>query len=352
MASSSLKSTPLYIAFLLLAWFVSSSVAVLLTKALFSGFFDVLAPFAFGLTVTATNNVVAWFLSRTGREVSNDLYTDRNIRRFAWIISMTTAAEIGLSNIALNLLSVSYSTVLKGMAPLFVMTWGAVFGLHRLQPGLVASMMAIFAGVMLAVIGESGVTKSVNRFSFTANAGFLAQLVSALLAGFRWTLTQIFVQGEHVPHNYLSFLNVNPLSRALTAMETIRVTAPLTLFSLLPVITLVESPSLMSWFNGSPLTQISVLTVFLCVIGTCVFGLLWAEYELVKVTSSLTVSVAFVVKELLLIFAGSLIFKDRLSLLTAFGFVVVQIGIFGYATVRRRVKQLKERSSDGLDYVA
>lgn len=350
--AQSLKTAPLYFLFLVVVWFIFSSIAILLTKALFSGLFASLPSFAFGLTVTATNNVVAWFLSCLGPSASHDLYHDRNIRRFAWIISVTTAAEIGLSNIALNLLTVSYSTVLKGMAPLFVMGWGALFGLYRLQPGLVASMVAIVAGVTLAVSGESGLSLFSNGFSIRANAGFLAQLSSALLAGFRWSMTQVFVQGDHVSNSIFSFLNVNPLPRALTAMETIRVTAPLTLFSLLPVITLVEGPSLFSWAEDSTFTQLIALLVCICVIGTSVFGLLWAEYELVKVSSSLTVSVAFVVKELLVIFAGGIIFQERLSLLTYLGFFIVQIGIFGYAAVRRHAKQARNRSADGLLDVA
>lgn len=345
------KTASLYFIFLVLVWFFFSSIAILLTKALFSGSFVSVPSFAFGLTVTATNNVVAWLVSRLGPNVPNDLYSDSNIRRFAWIISATTAAEIGLSNIALSLLTVSYSTVLKGMAPLFVMIWGAVLGLHQLRPGLVLSMTAIVVGVILAVTGESGVSASANGFSIKANVGFLAQLSSALLAGFRWTLTQVFVQGEQVSNNFLSFLGVNPLPRALSAIETIRITAPLTLFSLLPVITLVEGPSLAAWVMDSSFTQLILLLLFICIIGASVFGLLWAEYELVKVSSSLTVSVTFVVKELLVIFAGGVIFKERLTFLTFLGFIVVQIGIFGYAAVRQRAKQAS-RSADGLLNVA
>lgn len=326
---------------LLTIWYLSSSLAVILTKSLFSGSHQRLPPFPFGLTVTATNNVVAGVAATLLFGPPAELHRDRDVNRLAIIIGATTAAEIGLSNIALNLLSVSYATVLKGMAPLFVMVWGALLGLHRIRISLVSTMVAIAIGLALAVAGEANAPAA--TLSQFMRAGFLAQLFSALLSGLRWILTQVFVKGETVANTHISrFLHIRPLSRGLSAVHTIRITAPYTLLWVLPFIAAIEGRALTLWVRHASLMDVVNLVTILTIIGACVYALLWAEYELVKVTSSLTVSIGFVMKEVLVIFAGAMIFNDHLSKLTCLGFAIVQGGVLGYACLRQDLTMRKE----------
>lgn len=319
---------------LLTVWYLSSSLAIILSKSLFSGSHQRLPPFPFGLTVTATNNVVAGVAATLLFGPPANRRHDSNVNRIAVVIGATTAAEIGLSNIALNLLSVSYATVLKGMAPLFVMAWGTLLGLQRLRFSLVSTMIAIAVGLALAVAGEARATTA--SFSEFLRAGFVAQLFSALLSGFRWILTQVFIKGDSIASTRFSyFLNIRPLARGLSSVETIRLTAPYTLLWVLPFVAAIEGHGLMLWVRHASLMDLVNLVTILTVIGVCVCALLWAEYELVKVTSSLTVSVGFVMKEIIVIFAGAMIFNDHLSKLTCLGFVIVQCGILGYACLRQ-----------------
>lgn len=328
------RSTAYRALLLLTAWFLSSSVAIIVTKALFSGADRRLRPFPFGLTVTATNNVVASCAAALLLSGRREQTRDSNVDRIALVIGATTAAEIGLSNIALNLLSVSFATVLKGMAPFFVMSWGVVFGLQRVRFGLICVMLVIGVGLTMAVAGESDHNSS---WSDLIQAGFVAQLISGVLSGFRWILTQVFVKGDSIGNDTISTaLNIRPLSRGLSAIETIRLTAPYTLMWVLPFLVFLEGGGVVTWFKEATFMDTINIFTALTVIGVCVYLLLWAEYELVKVTSSLTVSVGFVFKEVLVIFAGALIFNDRLSPLTIAGFVVVQAGILGYAILRIR----------------
>lgn len=329
---------------LLTIWYLSSSAAVILTKSLFSGLHQRLPPFPFGLTLTATNNIVAGLAATLLFGQPTELHRDSNLNRLAVIIGATTAAEIGLSNIALNLLSVSYATVLKGMAPFFVMAWGALLGVQRLHIGLILTMAAIAVGLALAVAGEAdAVTATISQFM---KAGFLAQLFSALLSGFRWILTQVFVKGESVNGTRVAAaLNIRPPSRDMSAVQTIRLTAPYTLFWVLPFVAVIEGRSLILWVRHANFMDLVNLGTVLTIIGVCVYTLLWAEYELVKVTSSLTVSVAFVMKEVIVLFAGSMIFNDRLSKLTFVGFVIVQCGILGYGCLPRETHMKKDTVS-------
>lgn len=333
--SSRQRRSTIRVASLVTVWYLSSSVAVILTKALFSGSHGRLPAFAFALTVTATNNIVAWTAATLALGPLADHLQMRTVQRLSLVIGTTTAAEIGLSNVALSLLSVSYATVLKGMAPLFVMAWGALLGVHRLQPGLVLSMAAIVVGVGLAVAGEAGTRPSLRG---VVGVGFIAQMVSGLLGGFRWVLMQVFVKGVTTgADGVCAFFSMQPLSRALSGVETIRATAPITLMALVPVVVLWEGRALCAWLLAASVMEMVNLVTLLTVIGMCVYMLLWAEYELVKVTSSLTVSVGLVMKEILLIFAGRLIFHEKLSWLTCFGFYVAQMGILKYAWLRRTI---------------
>lgn len=293
--------------------------------------------------MTATNNVVAGIAATLLFGPPTELNRDSNVNRLAIIIGATTAAEIGLSNIALNLLSVSYATVLKGMAPLFVIAWGTLLGIQRLRLSLVSTMIAIAVGLALAVAGEANApTASLSQFM---RAGFLAQLFSALLSGFRWILTQIFIKGETITSTQVSsFLNIRPLSRGLSAVQTIRLTAPYTLLWVLPFVAVIEGHALMLWVRHARFMDIVNLVTILTIIGVCVYALLWAEYELVKVTSSLTVSVGFVMKEVIVIFAAAMIFDDQLSKLTCVGFVIVQCGILAYACLQRYSIERKDNS--------
>lgn len=329
---------------LIFAWYISSSFAIFLTKGILSVDNTRFPTFKFALTITAINNVIAYIAACTISSVYNDLDDDANVRRISILIGATTAAEIGLCNIALSLLTVSFATVLKGLAPLFVMTWGIIFGVLVLRAGLLTSMLTITIGACLAVVGESGPQ---TQLSNVLSSGLLAQLISALLSGFRWVLTQVFIKGENISNERLrDIFNLQPLSRALSPIETIRLTAPFTCLPLIPFIAIVEGPALVTWVttvNGRD--AMMVMGILLC-IGVSVFFLLLAEYELVKVTSSLTVSVAFVLKEMWVIFAGGIILGERLSALTWVGFVVTQIGIVGYALQRRAALARRSSSKD------
>lgn len=189
---------------------------------------------------------------------------------------------------------------------------------------------------MLAVAGEASFD-SRSALSQLLRTGFLAQLVSSLLSGFRWILTQVFIKGQVIgSERFVRWVNIRPLVRGLSATETIGLTAPYTLLCVLPFVVGFEGAGIWKWVLEAEVRHIVNLMIMLMIIGVCVYGLLWAEYELVKVTSSLTVSVGFVLKEVIVIFAGAIIFNDHLSIISYCGFVIVQCGILGYALQQRQ----------------
>lgn len=386
-----------WIILLILVWYASASGAVILTKRLFSGpkqlasddprlwsAFLNLRPFPYGLTVTATNNLVAWAVTDMLVRSKGIPGADALRRRISVVIGVATAGEIGLSNVALTLLSLSYATILKGVAPLFVMCWGVALGLIRLRVTLVAAMALIACGMALTVVGEmdwktfavkmhqhartiynkNDTTSSANEGDETRQqalmiAGLLIQMLSGILSGFRWVITQMFIkgqdsqleQGDAKCKGLLTLLR-NCLGSSLSstslpskqqqrtstsAIQVIRCTAPLTVAALAPAIALFEVVGIAKWIMQSEqvVRDLTVLCATLGSIGVMVCALLWAEYELVAVTSSLTVSVGFVMKEVVVIAAGRTLFGDALALQTLSGFVLVQVGVVWYALDRR-----------------
>ncbi|CAN8071174.1 unnamed protein product [Agarophyton chilense] len=283
----------------------------------------------------ATNNIVASLVSSLFAVRHQPLPNEHPSARIASIIGATTAAEIGLANIALNLLSVSFSTVLKATAPFFVLAWGIVLGVHKLRFGVAASLFAMAAGLILAVCAEHKNTAP--ALSHFLRLGLLAQLVSALFSGFRWVLTQVFIKRDPLLNQTIpNLFNYPPASKGWSAIETVRYVSPFTLLWILPFVLLVEGASLFNWIHTASFPENLKLLVVLSSIGSSVFVLLWSEYELVRITSSLTVSVTFVFKEMLLIFAAALIFSDRLSWLTCAGFAIVQAGVVCYVSQKNR----------------
>ena len=63
------------------------------------------------------------------------------------------SSRLGCSSIALKLLDVSFGTVIKGAAPVFVM-WGLAFGIEAFSLNLLLFLVAISSGVALAAFGE------------------------------------------------------------------------------------------------------------------------------------------------------------------------------------------------------
>ncbi len=194
----------------------------------------------------------------------------------------------------------------------------------------------VCAGLTLAVYGQKNLQDSTRALSY----GVVAQFLSGCLSGLRWVITQIFVKGsdgeEGEPH-CLSFLFGRQMERPMSAIVAIRTTAPYTAASVAPFVLLLEGPDLVNWFMSSTAVQGLTVGSAILSVGFCVFTLLWSEYALVKSTSSLTVSIAFVVKEVVVIFGGIVLFGDKLTWMSVAGFCLVQVGVIGYALEKNPV---------------
>jgi solute carrier family 35, member C2 len=288
----------------LMAWYGMSSSIILLTKWLFNNFFK------FPLIVTTYSNTIAsllaWLTSQCviSRDSSNPM--SRSIfLQYVLPLGFLNALEIGCSNEALKLLTVSFGTILKGGGPIFTWIWGVILGVEDVSLGVCLALVTMAVGIGLASAGEEG------DFPW---AGFSLQLLATCLGGLRWALT----------HKFLHHVSVTPLTATLY-------TSPTVALFVLPFAVILEGETMMSAeTSGNELLILATMTL----VAILVFLLLVSEYWIVHATSSLALSVAAVFKELLTILGGVVLLSEHVDTLNIMGFIICQIGILGYLSVR------------------
>ena len=298
-------------ALILVFWFCVSSSIILTTKWLF------MAHFQFPLTVTAFSNTLttiwAALFSARPRWRPRPL-TRREFKNYVLPIGVATALEIGCSNMALKILTVSFGTILKGGAPVFTMMWGLLLGIETFSVHLCTSLFVIALGIALAAFGQ-------HTFVLT---GFILQLLATALGGLRWAMTHGLLKGTRDGE---SCQRMPPLTATLY-------TSPTTALCVLPVALLFEGSQVAAKMTALEANEFWIILGTMVFVGTLVFVLLMSEYWLVNATSSLALSVAGVFKELLTIAGGITFFKDNLTLLNTLGFTICQIGIGAYVWLR------------------
>lgn len=314
---------------LLVTWYALSASIILVSKwVLSSG-----GNFPFPLTITMVSNAVTggWsFLVTRHPRYRAAALTRQQLTSYVLPMGLCTAAEIGASNVALQLLSVSYGTILKGTAPVFVMLWGLALGVERFSVPLLGCLLAISGGIALASAGE---------MDFVL-AGLVLQLSATALGGFRWALTQVALKGRAAAAAAApspaaaTAAAAAPAATAMPPLTATLYTSPATAAAVAPFALLLEGRAVAAHLTANPLGAVAATAAVLGGIASAVFVLLLAEYTLVRDTSSLALAVAGVFKELLTIAGGVVLFGDHLSAAAAGGFCVAHVGIGAYLYLR------------------
>uniref|UniRef100_A0A8B9ZUX3 Solute carrier family 35 member C2 n=1 Tax=Anas zonorhyncha TaxID=75864 RepID=A0A8B9ZUX3_9AVES len=220
--------------------------------------------------------------------------------------ALSTSLDIGLSNWSFLYVTVSLYTMTKSSAILFILLFSLLFKLEEMRVALVLVVLLIAGGLFMF-------TYKSTQFN---TQGFVLVLCASFLGGVRWTLTQILMQKAELGLQ-------NPID---------------IMFHLQPLMFLVLFP-LFAVFEGLPLSISEKLFHFheagmlLCLVGKLflggilAFGLGFSEFLLVSRTSSLTLSIAGIFKEICVLFLATHLLGDHLSLLNWLGFAVCLSGI-------------------------
>ncbi|KAJ5908867.1 hypothetical protein N7495_001549 [Penicillium taxi] len=207
-----------------------------------------------------------------------------------------TSLDVGLGNMSLKFISLTFLTMCKSSALVFLI--------------FIIATMTI--GVVMMVAGET---------AFNA-LGFSLVIASAFFSGFRWGLTQILL----LRHPATS----NPFS-------TLFLLTPVMFFSLISIALAVEGPAEIrqgfltlaeqrgTWFGAG-------LLVFPGVLAFCMIS---SEFALLKRSSVVTLSICGIFKEVVTISAAGVIFHDKLTTINVTGLVVTigSIATYNYMKI-------------------
>ncbi|XP_005569284.1 solute carrier family 35 member C2 isoform X2 [Macaca nemestrina] len=215
--------------------------------------------------------------------------------------ALATALDVGLSNWSFLYVTVSLYTMTKSSAVLFILIFSLIFKLEELS----------------------------TQFNVE---GFALVLGASFIGGIRWTLTQMLLQKAELGLQ-------NPI-------DTMFHLQPLMFLGLFPLFAVFEGLHLSTSekifrFQDTGLLLRVLGSLFLG--GILAFGLGFSEFLLVSRTSSLTLSIAGIFKEVCTLLLAAHLLGDQISLLNWLGFALCLSGI----SLHVALKALHSRGDGG-----
>mmetsp|Transcript_19680 Transcript_19680/g.63969 ORF Transcript_19680/g.63969 Transcript_19680/m.63969 type:complete len:344 (+) Transcript_19680:168-1199(+) len=232
-------------------------------------------------------------------------------------VGLLYALSLWLSNSAYIYLSVAFIQMLKALMPVIVYGVGILLKLEVFSGSTLMNMMVITVGVMIASYGE------LNFVLF----GVLVQLGALFAEAFRLSLVQILLTSKGM---------------SLDAMTTLYYLSPACFCFLLVPFLIIELPQIRcdETMRFDPVLMLANASV--------AFGLNVAVYVLIKRTSALTMNVAGVVKDWILIGLSSVLFLAPIASLSLYGYLLAFAGVcyFNYKKMQAKAaKAAAERAA-------
>lgn len=277
------------------------------------------------LLLTSIHFSVQWMFSEALCGVWPKYFGGDRIRRMSWWeylsvgvpCGLVTSGDIGLSNLSLVTISITFYTMVKSSTPVFVLGWAYLFGIERITWSLVMVVVIIAAGEFLTVVGE---------VDFDVK-GFALCISASMLSGARWTLVQLKIQSLDPPLK--------------TTIATMKVLAPSMFASMLVLSLAIEHP----WNRFGDWTA----SEFFHIVGLGLVGAFLAiamvlcEFHLIMYSSAIVLMIGGVIKEIITIFVGVLYFRDELNRINLAGCFVVFLGVVLYKVSYHLTKNREEK---------
>ncbi|TAQ85289.1 hypothetical protein B7494_g6389 [Chlorociboria aeruginascens] len=232
---------------------------------------------------------------------------------------MATGLDIGLGNMSLKFITLTFYTMCKSSSLAFVLLFAFLFRLETPSWRLVGIIATMTAGVIMMVAGEVDFKP----------LGFILVISAAFFSGFRWGLTQILLLRNPATSNPFS---------------SIFYLAPIMFLSLFIIAIPVEGfPSLFQGLSLLVDQKGSVLgPLILLFPGVIAFLMTSSEFALLQRTSVVTLSIAGIFKEVVTITASGLVFHDLLTLVNISGLVVTIGAITAYNWIK--IQKMREEA--------
>ncbi|XP_069907870.1 solute carrier family 35 member C2 isoform X7 [Oryctolagus cuniculus] len=194
----------------------------------------------------------------------------------------------------------------KSSAVLFILIFSLIFKLEELRAALVLVVLLIAGGLFMF-------TYKSTQFNVE---GFALVLGASFIGGIRWTLTQMLLQKAELGLQ-------NPI-------DTMFHLQPLMFLGLFPLFAVFEGLHLST---SEKIFRFQDTGLLLRVLGSLLlggilaFGLGFSEFLLVSRTSSLTLSIAGIFKEVCTLLLAAHLLGDQISLVNWLGFALCLSGI-------------------------
>ncbi|XP_030624518.1 solute carrier family 35 member C2 [Chanos chanos] len=269
--------------------------------------------FHFPLFMTLVHLVVIFCLSTITR-CAMQLWTGKPRVTIGWKdyfykvapTALASALDIGLSNWSFLFITISLYTMTKSSAVLFILFFSLIFKLEEPNPFLILVVLLISVGLFMFTLKST-------QFNLE---GFIMVLLASFIGGIRWTLTQLLMQKAELGLQ-------NPV-------DTMYHLQPIMFLGLLPLFIYNEGLNLTKsdeLFHPKEYSTLVPILLSLAGGGLLAFGLGFSEFLLVSRTSSLTLSIAGIFKEVCTLLLAVEFMKDKMSAVNWLGFVVCLSGI-------------------------
>lgn len=217
------------------------------------------------------------------------------------------AAGLTLGNAAFVYLSVAFAQMLKANMPVIMFTVGCLFHTHKFNWETCGIMVIIGAGVAASSLGEL-------QFS---SLGATFMLLAMLAEAFKMVLLQTMMQQTD--------LQINPVNALYYVM-------PASMLCLLPFVLVLEAGGL---YDDMPGITPQVPALIASAVAACLLNVI--AFWVISNTSALTMKLAGIVKDAVLIVTSGLIFHTQLTPLGLGGYAVALtgIGFHNYQSLRQ-----------------
>ncbi|KAF6253046.1 solute carrier protein [Scenedesmus sp. NREL 46B-D3] len=297
-------------------WMSISIAVILFNKWLlaYSGF-----PFPIALTIwhMAFCSVIGCLAVRVLGLVKSHNMTAREYLTRVMPIGLLYAGSLWLSNSSYLYLSVSFIQMTKSLMPGLVYGCGCLVGTELFRPAVALNMGLIAVGVVVCALGEVNLVL----------LGLLEQLTALGFEAMRLTLVQVLMNSKGY--------NMNPL-------QSLYYVSPACFISLLLPFLCVECPRIMA---AQADNSIHFNAPVLLANALAAFALNLAVFLLIGKTSALTMNIAGVIKDWMLIFFSYFIFRAPVTKLNLAGYIFCCSGVVWYNQMK--LKALKVKVAQG-----
>lgn len=258
--------------------------------------------------------------------------------------SIVTAAELSISLISLQYVSVSFFTMVKSSSIIFILLGAFMTGQERVNGFLITVILLTGIGVVFAAWDP----KSTAGLEII---GFSLVLLSSILNAAKWILTELLLNENVAFQGILDKLNAPSGNRTkprnLTPLLSVFLIAPITfMFLLFGAIIFEGFPlQILAFVGDESLGYASITLGSLLITSFIVFIMRVADFRLVQLVSLVTFSLLGIIKEIFMILISVLFLGEHLFPINVVGLIVtiVGVGLYNYyrITEERQNETLK-----------